>query len=73
MSKDKLRLFVSSTQKELENERLTILSLVATDPFLLDHCEAILYEYAPASPKKSIKECFEVLDSCANLVVFSSY
>lgn len=64
MSKDKLRLFVSSTQKELGNERLTILSLVTTDPFLLNHYEAILYEYAPASPKKSVNECLEILDSC---------
>lgn len=60
----KLRLFVSSVQKELENERLTVLALVTTDPFLLTHCEAILYEYAPASPEKSNQECLKVLDSC---------
>lgn len=35
MSGKKLRLFVSSVQKELENERLTVLALVTTDPFLL--------------------------------------
>lgn len=60
----KLRLFVSSVQKELENERLTVLALVTTDSFLLANCEAILYEYAPASPKKSAKECLDILDSC---------
>ncbi len=37
MSQKKLRIFVSSVQKELENERLTVLSLVTTDSFLLAH------------------------------------
>ena len=64
MANTRLRLFVSSVQKELENERLTILSLVTTDSFLFNNYEAILYEYAPASPKKSIRECLEILDSC---------
>ncbi len=64
MSGKKLRLFVSSVQKELENERLTVLALVTTDPFLLANCEAILYEYAPASPEKSAEECLTILDSC---------
>lgn len=64
MSDKKLRLFVSSVQKELENERLTVLALVTTDPFLLTHCEAILYEHAPASPEKSNEECLRVLDAC---------
>ena len=58
----KLRLFVSSVQKELENERLTVLALVTTDSILLANCEAILYEYAPASPKKSTQECIDILD-----------
>lgn len=60
----KLRLFISSVQKELENERLTVLALVTTDPFLLANCEAILYEYSPASPEKSTEECLAILDSC---------
>jgi len=64
VSGKKLRLFVSSVQKELENERLTVLALVTTDPFLLANCEAILYEYAPASPEKSAEECLAILDSC---------
>ncbi|MBF0217792.1 MAG: DUF4062 domain-containing protein [Candidatus Omnitrophica bacterium] len=60
----KLRIFVSSVQKELENERLTVLALMTTDPFLLAHCEAVLYEQSPASPEKSDKECLRVLDGC---------
>jgi ATP-dependent DNA helicase RecG len=64
MSGHKLRIFVSSVQKELENERLTVLSLVTTDFFLLSHCDAVLYEHAPASPEKSAEECLELLDTC---------
>jgi len=60
----KLRIFVSSVQKELENERLTVLALMTTDPFLLAHCEAILYEQSPASPEKCNEECLRVLDGC---------
>jgi len=60
----KLRIFVSSVQKELENERLTVLALVTTDSFLLTHCDAVLYEHAPASPEKSVEECLKLLDAC---------
>lgn len=64
MVSKKLNVFVSSVQKELENERLTVLALVTTDSFLMAHCEAVLYEYAPASSEKSNEECLEVLDGC---------
>jgi predicted HTH transcriptional regulator len=60
----KLRIFVSSVQRELENERLTVLSLVTTDSFLMAHCEAVLYEFAPASPAVSTRECLDLLDAC---------
>lgn len=60
----KLRIFVSSVQKELEPERLIILSLVSTDPFLQKHCEAILYELEPASPEKALEGCLKTLDTC---------
>jgi predicted HTH transcriptional regulator len=61
---EKLRIFVSSVQKELESERLTLLSLVSTDPFLKQHCEAVLYELEPASPVKALGGCMECLESC---------
>jgi predicted HTH transcriptional regulator len=64
MSSQKLRIFISSVQKELENERLTVLALVTTDSFLLAHCDAVLYEHAPASPEKSVEECLKLLDTC---------
>jgi predicted HTH transcriptional regulator len=58
------RIFVSSVQKELEDERLIIQNLVGTDPFLSAHCVPVLYEYEPASPEKALDGCLKVLDSC---------
>ena len=49
----KLRVFVSSVQKELENERVAVAEIVWTDPFLTAHCEPVLYEYEPASPDEA--------------------
>ena len=58
------RIFVSSVQKELEDERLIIQNLVSTDPFLSAHCVPVLYEYEPASPDKALEGCLRALDSC---------
>ena len=44
MSGAKKRVFISSIQKELEPERQAIFSLIATDPFLKEHCTPILFE-----------------------------
>lgn len=60
----KLRVFVSSVQKELENERLGVLSLISTDAFLQAHCEPVLYEFEPASPEKAAQECLQLLGKC---------
>jgi len=43
----KLRVFVSSAQKELEHERAAVAQLISVDPFLLKHCEAVLYDKEP--------------------------
>lgn len=59
-----LRLFVSSVQKELEDERLIVQNLVSTDPFLSAHCQPVLYEFEPASPDKALEGCLAALDSC---------
>jgi len=59
-----LRIFVSSVQKELEDERLIVQNLVGTDPFLSAHCVSVLYEFEPASPEKALEGCLKVLDSC---------
>ncbi len=59
-----LRIFVSSVQKELEDERLIVQNLVNTDPFLSAHCMPVLFEYEPASPTKALDGCLETLDGC---------
>ena len=60
----KLRIFVSSVQKELEDERLIVQNLVNTDPFLSTHCVPVLFEFEPASPTNALQGCLESLDRC---------
>ena len=60
----KLRLFVSSVQKELEDERLIVQNLVNTDGFLSANCVPVLYEYEPAAPVKALDGCLQALDGC---------
>jgi len=60
----KLCVFVSSVQKELEDERLIVHNLVNTDAFLSAHCTPILYELEPASPEKALEGCLQSLDGC---------
>jgi len=59
-----LRVFVSSVQKELEDERLIVQNLVITDSFLSAHCVPVLYEFEPASPEKALEGCLKLLDGC---------
>ena len=60
----KLHVFVSSVQKELEDERLIVQNLLNTDPFLSTHCIPVLYEFEPASPDKAQEGCIKALDLC---------
>ena len=60
----KLRIFVSSVQKELEDERLIVQNLVSTDPFLSAHYVPVLFEFEPALPGKALETCLESLDGC---------
>ncbi len=43
-----LRVFISSVQKEVELERATVAGLIATDPFLLQHCRPAKKPYLEA-------------------------
>ena len=72
---ESVRIFVSSVQKELENERVTVQQLIHTDPFLSAHCIPVLYEYEPASPKKAVRDCLETLNGCQIyvLIVWQQY
>ena len=60
----KLRVFVSSVQKELEHERAAVAQLISTDPFLLKHCEAFLYEKEPPAGRPNPKAYLDDLRSC---------
>ncbi len=60
----KLCVFVSSVQRELEDERLIVQNLVNTDAFLSTHCTPVLYELEPASPDKALQGCLQSLDGC---------
>ncbi len=68
-------IFISSVQKELEDERVTIQNLLNTDPFLSAHCTPVLYEFEPASPDRSVEGCLKTLDACQVylLIVGSEY
>ena len=59
-----LRVFVSSVQNELEDERLIVQNLLNTDPFLFQHCAPVLYEFEPASPEKALDGCIAAVDEC---------
>jgi len=65
----KQRVFVSSVQKELENERVAVAEILWTDPFLSTHCVPVLYEYEPASPDKALQGCLKTLDTCQIYVI----
>jgi ATP-dependent DNA helicase RecG len=58
----KLSIFVSSVQKELEDERVIVQNLLNTDPFLSAHCIPVLYEFEPASSDKATEGCLKALD-----------
>jgi predicted HTH transcriptional regulator len=64
MSDTKLRIFISSVQKELDPERSAISGLISSDPFLLEHCEAILFDKEPISGKKASKPYLDLLGTC---------
>lgn len=60
----KYSIFVSSVQKELEDERVTIKDLVENDHFLSAHYTSLLYEYEPAYSEKTLDGCLNALSSC---------
>jgi predicted HTH transcriptional regulator len=59
-----LNVFVSSVQKELEDERVIVQNLLNTDTFLSAHCSPILYEFEPASPNQALDGCLKSLEGC---------
>jgi len=61
---NKAKVFVSSVQKELGLERVTIPQVIAVDSFLEKHCEAVLFEMEPTTGRPKNKAYLETLKSC---------
>lgn len=59
-----LNVFVSSVQKELENERIAVTELVASDPFLGRHVHPVLFEQMPGSSLSPQDAYLSALGSC---------
>jgi predicted HTH transcriptional regulator len=64
-----LRIFISSVQKELELERAAVAGLIATDPFLLQHCVPVLFEKEPLPPRPGRQPYLDALHGCAIYVL----
>ncbi|MDA8125384.1 MAG: DUF4062 domain-containing protein [Deltaproteobacteria bacterium] len=60
----KLRIFVSSVQKELADERRAVKALVTSDPFLDEHFVSILYEDEPSMLKPAPQGYLNDLAKC---------
>lgn len=60
----KLRIFVSSVQKELEVERVALAGWVSADSQLPEFCEVVLFEKEPLSGKRICKPYLECLKTC---------
>lgn len=69
----KLRVFISSVQKELEIERTSIASLILTDPFLNNYLEPVLFDKEPITGKRASKPYLDCLDTChINLLMLNN-
>ena len=64
MSSPRYRVFVSSVQDELINERTAISELVHTDPFLSKHIEVVRFEKRPATTLPAETAYLKDLDGC---------
>lgn len=60
----KLRVFVSSVQKELEEERMQLRILLTSDPFLLRYTVPKLFEKYPAALRPDKKAYLKLLEKC---------
>ncbi|MDA3889608.1 MAG: DUF4062 domain-containing protein [Allgaiera sp.] len=60
----KLRIFISSVQKELEEERMQLRILLTSDAFLLRHTVPKLFEKYPAPQRPDKKAYLKLLEKC---------
>lgn len=66
---EKRRIFISSVQKELELERAAVAGLISTDPFFIQHCEAVLFEKEPPPPQPAKQPYLDCLRGCSVYVL----
>lgn len=60
----RLKIFISSVQKELAEERMAVQILLSTDSFLQKHTVPRLFEYTPAPLTPNQKGYLDLLDTC---------
>lgn len=60
----RIRVFISSVQKELLDERMALQILLSTDPFLAGHCVPVLFEEQPAGLQPNAQAYLELLRTC---------
>ena len=60
----RIRIFISSVQKELTDERMALQILLSTDPFLSEHCVPVLFEAQPAGLQPDHQAYLESLRAC---------
>jgi ATP-dependent DNA helicase RecG len=60
----KLRVFISSVQKELEEERMQLRILLTSDPFLLRYTVPKLFEKYPAGLRPDNKPYLKLIEKC---------
>lgn len=65
----KIRVFISSVQAELHNERKAARVPLSGDPALGPHCVPVTYEDEPASSAKALEECISLIDECQIFVL----
>jgi hypothetical protein len=65
----KLRVFVSSVKKELLAERQAVKAIVTSDPFLDEHCVAILHEDEPSMMQPKPMGYLDTLEMCQFCII----
>lgn len=60
----RIRVFISSVQKELADERMALQILLTTDPFLSSHCVPVLFEDAPVPLRPDQQAYLKLLSEC---------
>ena len=61
---EKIKIFISSVQKELEPERLALFSILTTDPSLKEYVVPVLFEKLPPPSRPTKNPYLKTLETC---------